>query len=169
MVESRRVCLFLIGVCLAWSSPLSAAENSAAKLECFMEKSLIILKPDCMEKGIVGKVVTRFERTGLKIVECKVMHLDEKILREHYAHIAHLPFFPQIIDFMSSCPVIVMIVGGDDAISRMRMLLGPTDSRQALPGTIRGDFGTDKMRNIAHASDSKEAAEVEIARFFGKN
>jgi nucleoside-diphosphate kinase len=88
-------------------------------------------------------------------------------LKEHYAHIAHLPFFPEIIDFMSSCPVIAMIVEGNSAVARVRNLLGPTDSQQALPGTIRGDFGSDKMRNIAHASDSKETAETEIKRFFG--
>lgn len=132
-----------------------------------MEKSLVILKPDCIEKGVVGKVVTRFERAGLKIAECKVMHLNEATLKEHYAHIAHLPFFPEIIDFMSSCPVIAMIVEGNSAVARVRNLLGPTDSQQALPGTIRGDFGSDKMRNIAHASDSKETAETEIKRFFG--
>ncbi|MDR2436106.1 MAG: nucleoside-diphosphate kinase, partial [Puniceicoccales bacterium] len=82
-----------------------------------MEKSLVILKPDCIEKGVVGKVVTRFERAGLKIAECKVMHLNEATLKEHYAHIAHLPFFPEIIDFMSSCPVIAMIVEGNSAVA----------------------------------------------------
>jgi nucleoside-diphosphate kinase len=133
----------------------------------FMERSLIILKPDCTEKGVVGKVITRLERAGLKIAECKVMHLDEAILREHYAHIAHLPFFPEIIDFMSSRPVIAMVVEGNNAVARVRSLLGPTDSQQALPGTIRGDFGSDRMRNIAHASDSKETAEAETKRFFG--
>jgi nucleoside-diphosphate kinase len=133
-----------------------------------MEKSLIILKPDCMQKRIAGKIITRFERADLSIADCKVMRLDEKILNEHYAHLAHLPFFPEIVDFMGSCPVIILILEGDNAISRIRTLLGPTDSQQALPGTIRGDFGTDKMRNIAHASDSKETAEAEIIRFFGK-
>ncbi|MDR3274309.1 MAG: nucleoside-diphosphate kinase [Puniceicoccales bacterium] len=151
---------------------LSTAFASKDLLHCdrsgFMEKSLVILKPDCMEKRLVGKIITRFERVGLNIVDCKVMHLDGKILNEHYAHIAHLPFFPEIVEFMSSGPVIAMVVEGDNAIPRVRILLGPTDSRQALPGTIRGDFGTDKMRNIAHASDSKEAAEAEIQRFFGE-
>ncbi|MDR0595552.1 MAG: nucleoside-diphosphate kinase [Puniceicoccales bacterium] len=133
-----------------------------------MEKSLVILKPDCMEKRVMGKVVTRLERAGLNIVDCKVMHLDKKMLSEHYAHLVHFPFFPEIEDFMGSRPVIAMIIEGNNAVSRIRTLLGPTDSQQALPGTIRGDFGTDKMLNIAHASDSKEAAEAEIQRFFGK-
>ncbi|MDR2720881.1 MAG: nucleoside-diphosphate kinase [Puniceicoccales bacterium] len=132
-----------------------------------MEKSLVILKPDCIEKCIVGKVITRLERAGLKIAECKVSHLNESMLKEHYAHIAHLPFFPEIIDFMSSRPVIAMVIEGNNAVARVRNLLGPTDSQQALSGTIRGDFGNDKMRNIAHASDSKETAEAEIRRFFG--
>jgi nucleoside-diphosphate kinase len=132
-----------------------------------MEKSLVILKPDCVERGIIGKIISRFEQVGLRIVECKIVHLDRKVLGEHYAHIANLPFFPEIVDFMRLHPVVVMIVGGDNAVSRVRTLLGPTDSSQAPPGTIRGDFGMDKMRNIAHASDSVESASVEIMRFFG--
>lgn len=132
----------------------------------FMERSLVILKPDCMQKHVAGNVISRLEAAGLGIAECKIMKLDENILKEHYAHIAHLPFFPEIVDFMSSCPVMVMIVEGPNAIARIRNLLGPTDSQQALPGTVRGDLGTDKMRNIAHASDSKESADAEIKRFF---
>jgi nucleoside-diphosphate kinase len=133
-----------------------------------MERSLVILKPDCIQKRVIGKVITRFEQAGLEIVDCKVVPLDKAILEEHYAHIANFSFFPEVIDFMGTCPVIAMIVEGECAIARVRTLLGPTDSRQALPGSIRGDFGTDKMRNIAHASDSEESAAVEIARFFGK-
>jgi nucleoside-diphosphate kinase len=133
-----------------------------------MEKSLVILKPDCIQKRTIGNVITRFEQAGLEIIDCKVIRLDKIMLEEHYAHIANFPFFPEVIDFMSTCPVIVIIVEGKCAISRVRTLLGPTDSRQALPGSIRGDFGTDKMRNIAHASDSEESAAAEIIRFFGK-
>lgn len=143
-------------------------ESESVKRETYMEKSLVILKPDCMQKHVAGNVISRLENAGLSIAECKVMKLDEAILKEHYAHIAHLPFFPEIVEFMSSYPVIVMIVEGNNAVARIRNLLGPTDSQQALPGTVRGDLGTDKMRNIAHASDSKEAAEIEINRFFSK-
>jgi nucleoside-diphosphate kinase len=131
-----------------------------------MEQSLVILKPDCMQRKLIGQVITRFENAGLEITACKVMALNASLLREHYAHLVHLPFFPEIENFMGSTPVMVMIVGGENAIERIRNLLGPTDSQKALAGTIRGDFGFNKMLNIAHASDSREAAEKEIARFF---
>ncbi|MDE6432499.1 MAG: nucleoside-diphosphate kinase, partial [Opitutales bacterium] len=121
-----------------------------------MERSLVILKPDCMKKHVAGNVITRLENAGLCIVACKIMQLDNKLLKDHYSHIAHLPFFPEIVEFMSSYPVMVMVIEGPNAIARIRNLLGPTDSQQALPGTVRGDLGTYKMRNIAHASDSKE-------------
>ena len=131
-----------------------------------MEETLIILKPDCMEKRIAGEVISRFEKAGFDIVAAKVMLLNSAILNKHYAHIAELPFFPEIKKFMSERPVIVMLLSGNNVISRVRELLGPTDSAKAAPGTIRGDLGTDKMRNIAHASDSPEAAGEEKARFF---
>ena len=131
-----------------------------------MERSLIILKPDCMERKLAGVVIARFENAGLRIVSCKMMTLDKQLLQEHYAHLTHLPFFPEIEEFMSSAPVMVMILEGNNAIERVRNLLGPTDSQKAPAGTIRGDYGTDKMRNIAHASDGAESAKIEIARFF---
>lgn len=132
----------------------------------FMEETLIILKPDCMEKRIAGEVITRFENAGFDIVASKVMQLDGLILREHYAHVADLPFFPEIEAFMSSRTVMPMILRGDDVITKVRTLLGPTNSKEAPKGTIRGDLGTDMMRNVVHASDSPEAAAAEKARFF---
>ena len=131
-----------------------------------MEETLIILKPDCMEKRIAGEVITRFENAGFDIVASKVMQLDGPILREHYAHVADLPFFPEIEAFMSSRTVMPMILRGDDVIAKVRALLGPTNSKEAPKGTIRGDLGTDMMRNVVHASDSPEAATAEKARFF---
>jgi nucleoside-diphosphate kinase len=131
-----------------------------------MEKTLIIFKPDCMEKRHVGNVLDRFERAGFSIAACKMIRLDSKILREHYAHVAQLPFYPDIEEFMSSRPVIVMALEGTAVVSRVRELLGPTDSRKAPKGTIRGDFGTEMMRNVVHASDSVENAKTELARFF---
>ena len=131
-----------------------------------MEETLIILKPDCMEKRIAGEVITRFENAGFDIVASKVMQLDGPILREHYAHVADLPFFPEIEAFMSSRTVMPMILRGDDVITKVRTLLGPTNSNEAPKGTIRGDLGTDMMRNVVHASDSPEAATAEKARFF---
>lgn len=131
-----------------------------------MEKTLIIFKPDCMEERHVGNVLDRFEKAGFSIVGCKMTRLSPQILREHYAHVAKLPFYPEIEKFMSSRPVIVMALQGPSAVSKVRGLLGPTDSRKAPKGTIRGDFGTEMMRNVVHASDSVENAKAEITRFF---
>lgn len=131
-----------------------------------MEKTLIIFKPDCLEKRHVGNVLDRFEKAGFSIAGCKMVRLNSKILREHYAHVANLPFYPEIEKFMSSRPVIVMALEGQSAVRRVRDLLGPTDSRKAAKGTIRGDFGTEMMRNVVHASDSVENAKLELARFF---
>lgn len=131
-----------------------------------MEKTLIIFKPDCMEKKHVGNVLERFEKAGFSIVGCKLMQLTPKQLKEHYAHVASMPFYPEIEKFMSSRPVIVMALQGQSVVSKVRDLLGPTDSRKAAKGTIRGDFGTEMMKNVCHASDSVENGKAEIARFF---
>lgn len=131
-----------------------------------MEKTFIILKPDCMEKGLAGEVLQRFEKEGFSIIASKMSRLESPILREHYAHVADKPFFPDIEEFMSSRPVIFVALQGDNVIQRVRDLLGPTDSTKAPMGTIRGDFGTDMMRNMVHASDAPETAEAELKRFF---
>ena len=131
-----------------------------------MEKTLIIFKPDCMEQRHVGNVLNRFETAGFSIIGCKMTLLSAKTLREHYAHVANLPFYPEIEKFMSSSPVIVMALEGASAVAKVRDLLGPTDSRKAPKGTIRGDFGTEMMKNVCHASDSDENAQAELARFF---
>jgi nucleoside-diphosphate kinase len=131
-----------------------------------MEETLIILKPDCMEKRVAGEVISRFEKAGFEIVAAKVMQLDGPILREHYAHVADKPFFPEIEEFMSSRPVMPMILRGEDVINKVRDLLGPTNSKEAAPGTIRGDLGTDMMKNVVHASDGPETAAAEKKRFF---
>ena len=131
-----------------------------------MEETLIIFKPDCIEGRIVGEVISRFEKAGFDIVASKVMQLDDTLLSEHYAHVAELPFFPEIRAFMSQIPVLIMILQGESVIAKVRELLGPTDSQAAPKGTIRGDLGTNRMRNVLHASDSPETAAAEIARFF---
>lgn len=133
-----------------------------------MEETLIILKPDCIEAGICGEVISRFEAAGFTIVAAKVMQLDGALLREHYAHVADKPFFPEIETFMSSRPVFPMVLRGEGVIEKVRKLLGPTNSKEAPKGTIRGDLGTDMMRNVAHASDGPETAEVEKKRFFAE-
>lgn len=131
-----------------------------------MEKTLVILKPDAMERRLYGTVLLRFEKEGFDILGAKLMTLTPALLREHYAHVADKPFYPEIEAFMSSRPVLVLALAGDKVITRVRELLGPTNSKVAPKGTIRGDFGTEMMRNVCHASDSPEAAEAEIRRFF---
>lgn len=131
-----------------------------------MQKTFVIYKPDCMEKCVVGAVLSRFESAGFDIVGCKMMRLTPEVLREHYAHVASKPFYPEIEAFMSSRPVIVMALRGDNIVAKVRDLLGPTDSRKAPKGTIRGDFGTEMMKNVVHASDSDENAQIELKRFF---
>lgn len=131
-----------------------------------MQKTFVIYKPDCMEKRVVGAVLSRFESAGFEVVGCKMMRLSPEVLREHYAHVASKPFYPEIEQFMSSRPVIVMALRGDNIVAKVRDLLGPTDSRKAPKGTIRGDFGTEMMKNVVHASDSVENGKAELARFF---
>ena len=118
-----------------------------------MQKSLILLKPDCLDNKIAGKVITRFENNGYSLAASKMIQLDDALLKEHYSHVAHLPFFPEIAAFMSSRPVLALILEGEDVIQGVRDLLGPTDSTIAPAGTIRGDLGTDRMRNVVHASE----------------
>lgn len=131
-----------------------------------MQTSLILLKPDCVTGRKVGEVIKRFEEAGFQIRGCKLFRLSTEILNEHYAHLASKPFFPEIVSFMQSSPVVGLAVAGDNAVERVRTLLGPTDSKKADKGTIRGDFGVDVMVNVAHASDSPENAEIELKRFF---
>lgn len=131
-----------------------------------IENTLVILKPDCMERKLSGAVIDRIQQAGLEIVACKMIKLQLELLNDHYAHLVNLPFFPEVVEFMSARPVILLVLQGNDGIKKVRDLLGPTDSAQAPKGTIRGDFGQDKMRNIAHASDSAESAQKEIRRFF---
>lgn len=130
------------------------------------ERSLILLKPDCVTKSHCGEVIDRFEKAGFRIRGAKMIQLSNELLAEHYSHVADKPFFPSIVAFMQSAPVIALILEGDDVISKVRGMLGPTNSKEAQPGTIRGDFGEDMMINICHASDSPENGEIEVKRFF---
>ena len=131
-----------------------------------LETTLILFKTDCVEKKIVCEILKRFESEGFKIKGMKMISLSTETLNEHYAHVADRPFFPEILKFMQACPVIALALEGEDAITRVRELLGPTDSNVAEKGTIRGDFGVDTMRNVCHASDSGESATNELKRFF---
>jgi nucleoside-diphosphate kinase len=135
-----------------------------------LETSLILFKPDAIKKNLVGSVLARFQEHGFVVRGIKMIHLSDEILAEHYSHIADKPFFPSVRNFMQETPVIALALEGENVISRIRDLLGPTDSMVAAAGTIRGDFGFKdadaKMRNVCHASDSVEAAQDELKRFF---
>lgn len=133
------------------------------------ERSLILLKPDTVTQKHCGAVIDRFEKAGFRIAGAKMMHLSHEILADHYSHVADKPFFPSIVEFMQSSPVIAMILEGENAIAEIRGMLGPTNSKEAEAGTIRGDFGTDMMVNVCHASDSVENAEIEVNRFFDES
>lgn len=130
------------------------------------EKSLIIMKPDAVQRNLVGEVIGRFERKGLKIIGLKMMTVEDTIVEEHYAHIKDKPFFPGIKNFMQSCPVIVMALEGINAVSSIRLIVGPTKGYEADSGSIRGDFSLSTQSNIVHASDSVEDGIVEVKRFF---
>ena len=134
-----------------------------------IERSLILLKPDCLGGNHAGEVIGRFEKAGFEIRAAKLIALTDELLKEHYAHIADRPFFPEIVEFMSSRPVLALVLEGENAVTAIRELLGPTDSTQAPAGTIRGDIGTTSMKNICHASDSVENAAIEVKRFFETN
>ncbi|MDC0258997.1 nucleoside-diphosphate kinase [Verrucomicrobiales bacterium] len=133
------------------------------------ERSLILLKPDCVQKKHCGAVLDRFEKAGFTIRGTKMIRLSDEKLKDHYSHVADQPFFPSIVEFMQSAPVIAVILEADDVVSKVRGMLGPTNSAEAEAGTIRGDFGTDMMVNICHASDSPENGEIEVARFFDES
>lgn len=131
-----------------------------------MEKTLVLLKPSCVERNLIGEVIGRIERRGLIICGMKMMMLDEKILREHYAHLADKPFFPILAQSMMASPVVALCLKGIDVVNVFREMTGVTNGRKAQPGTLRGDFCVSGSLNIIHASDSVENAEIEINRFF---
>ena len=134
-----------------------------------MEQTLVILKPSAVIRGLMGEVISRFEKKGLIIAGMKMVQLDDKILAEHYAHLVERPFFPLLKKSMMASPVVVMCVRGVDAVAVVRAMTGATNSRKAEPGTIRGDYSMSGQQNIVHASDSVENAEIELARFFNKS
>lgn len=131
-----------------------------------MEQTLVILKPSCVARGLIGEVISRIEKKGIIITAMKMMQLDEKILREHYSHLVDRPFFPELAASMMATPVVCMVLKGVDVVSVFRMMTGVTNGRKAAPGTLRGDLCMSGQANIIHASDSVENAEIEIKRFF---
>lgn len=132
-----------------------------------MEKTYVMLKPDAYQRKLLGKIISRIEEKGFRIVDMKMMQLNEEILREHYHHHINKPFFKDLVDFMISGPVVGIIVEGEGVIRAMRNLAGSTQWQEATPGTIRGDYAHNTTQNLIHCSDSVETATMEIKRFFG--
>ncbi len=131
-----------------------------------METTLVLLKPSCVQRQLIGEIVNRFERRGLRIAGMKMMQLDDKILSEHYSHLVGRPFFPSLAASMKASPVVAMALSGVEAVAVVRGMTGFTNGRKADPGTIRGDYAMSNQQNIVHASDSPENAKIELARFF---
>lgn len=134
-----------------------------------MERTLIIAKPDALQRGLVGEIVRRLERKGLKLIGLKMMALDSAVLKAHYAHLTDKPFYADLEDFMKSSPVVVMAWEGFECVNSVRLIVGATNPREAVAGTIRGDYSIGTGRNLVHASDSKENGSMEVARFFNKD
>jgi nucleoside-diphosphate kinase len=136
------------------------------QFEGLHEKTLVIVKPDAVQRGLVGEILARFEKKGLKMVGMKMMRLDEAVLREHYAHIADKPFFPGVSNFMQHSPVVVLCLEGLEVVEAVRLITGITKARNAEAGSIRGDFAMSVACNVIHASDTVENAKAEVKRFF---
>ncbi|MDA9471259.1 nucleoside-diphosphate kinase [Enterococcus sp. 5H] len=131
-----------------------------------MEQTLIIIKPDGVKRKLVGEILQRFERKQLKLSQLKVATMSRELAEEHYAHIKKYDFFEDMMTYMTSSEVVYIILEGNDVIKTVRKMIGITNCLEAEPGTIRGDYGGSSYQNIVHASDSPEAATIEIRRFF---
>ena len=132
-----------------------------------VENTFIMVKPDGVRRGLVGEVITRFERKGLTLEKIRKLEIDEELAREHYAEHVEKPFFPDLLEFITSGPVVAMEWSGEAAVSVCRDLMGSTDPKAAAPGTIRGDYGLEVTQNLVHGSDSTGSAERELGIFFG--
>lgn len=126
-----------------------------------------MVKPDGVSRGLVGEIVSRFEQKGLRLEKIKHLKITEELAREHYAEHVEKPFFPELLDFITSGPVVAMEWSGDSAVGVARMMMGATDPKQAAPGTIRGDLGLAVTHNLVHGSDSVDSATRELGIFFG--
>ena len=134
-----------------------------------MERSLVLLKPDCVQRRLMGEVISRFERKGLNIVALKMMQVTPDLAKQHYSEHVEKPFYPGLEAFITAAPVVAMVIEGVEAIQVVRDMLGPTNGRAAPGGTIRGDFGCSRQMNLVHASDGAEAATKEIGLYFSDN
>ncbi len=131
-----------------------------------MERTLVLLKPDALQRDLVGEIISRLERKGLKLVGLKLMRLSDELLNEHYSHLVGKDFFTEVKSFMQLTPVIACCWEGIDVVNTVRQVTGITKAREAAPGTIRGDFGMSVQANLIHCSDSLDTARIEVERFF---
>ncbi|WP_099222267.1 nucleoside-diphosphate kinase [Listeria costaricensis] len=131
-----------------------------------MERTYLMVKPDGVDRGLIGQIVMRFEQKGFKLVGAKLMQVTEELARKHYAEHVDQPFFPDLLQFITSKPVFAMVWEGENVIEAARLMMGKTNPFEAAPGTIRADFATRTNRNVIHGSDSAASAEREIALFF---
>lgn len=131
-----------------------------------VQRTLVLIKPDALQRELVGEILTRFERKGLKMVALKMVHLDEEVLTDHYAHMKEKPFFPALVKYMRQTPVVAIVYQGIGVIDEVRKVVGATNPRDADAGTIRADLSMDISSNMIHASDTVESAAAEIKRFF---
>ena len=134
-----------------------------------MERSLVLIKPDAMQRGLAGAIISRFEKVGLNLVAMKMLHLDKALAQRHYAIHKDKPFFDSLVNYITSAPIIAMVFEGEKAVEVIRKIIGPTDPAKAEAGSIRGDFGLDIERNSIHGSDSIQTATEEINLFFPKD
>jgi len=131
-----------------------------------MERSLVLIKPDAMERGLAGAIMGRLQGAGLKLTALRMLHMDKALAERHYAIHKEKPFFKDLVEYITSTPIVAAVFEGDGAVERIRKLMGATDPAKAEEGTIRKDYGLDVQRNSTHASDSPENAEIEIKNFF---
>ena len=134
-----------------------------------MERSLVLIKPDAMQRGLAGTIIARLEQQGLRLIAIKMLHMDEDLAKRHYAIHREKPFFGNLVDYITSAPIIAIVFEGEKAVGVIRKAMGATDPAKAETGTIRGDFGLDIEQNAIHGSDSVETAENEIKLFFSKD
>ncbi len=131
-----------------------------------MERTLVLVKPDAMQRGLAGEIISRLERRGLKMVGLKLLHVDRPLAERHYAEHEGKGFYEGLVRYITACPIVAAVFEGTDAVEVVRRTMGVTNPREAAPGTIRGDFGIEIGRNLIHGSDSRESAEREVALFF---
>jgi len=133
-----------------------------------MERTLVILKPDALKRKLIGEIIKRFETKNLEITQMKTTRIERDIAEYHYQHVREFPFFNDMIDYIIADRSVIMLIEGENAITTVRELIGKASPNESLPGSIRGDYGINSFKNLIHASDSIDSAEVEIRRFFGE-